>query len=499
MVNALPICESTITRQRKTTKGIERSILDVYIVCTIVLPLIKDMTINHMRNYGLSNFKAKNITGKVTFTDHHPVILELDLLIPTVKTVRKCQYNFKDKEGQTLFYHMTDNTSKLEIALSTVGTFQTQVKLWEKQLNSFIYQSFPKIRHRKRKFEEDEVGFLLEARKKLKRNTPTAQTEIDIDELEIRIAAKTEHQYNKIVNETLGGITGEDGKFNGNGLWKQTRHIFPTNKTPNVIALADKNGNIITNYNAIRNVSLNAITERLRKRPIQANLKSLEKAKTKLTQLRLRIATRRKTSPWKMQDMKKAIQSMKNNKCRDAFGLINELFKPGVAGEGFTVSLLSLLNKTKDLIEIPQMMKTVNIALIPKPGKRNLRDISNHRGIFLNLKYRSILMRMLLNDKYDTIDDYMSDSNVGGRKGRSIRDHLFIVNGILHEHSNSKTNPISIQMVDYKNCFDSLWQDDITNELFDAGVQDDKLALHCCTQSMKKLISEFKHLREFQM
>ena len=148
---------------------------------------------------------------------------------------------------------------------------------------------------------------------------------------------------------------------------------------------------------------------------------------------------------------------MKNNKCRDAFGLVNELFKPSVAGKGFIVSLLSLLNKTKDSLDIPHVIKTVNITLIPKTGKRNLKDISNHRRILLVPKYRSLLMRMLLNDKYVMIDAYMSDSNVGGRKDRSIRDHIFIVNGILPEHSKSKTNPVSIQITDYKNCFDSLW------------------------------------------
>ena len=180
----------------------------------------------------------------MTSTDHHPVILELDLTIPTDKSVRNSQYNFKDKEGQLLFYHMTNNTDKLEKALSTVGTFQRQVSMWERQLKSFIYQSFPKIRHRKRKFQEDKVGFLLEARKKLKRNPPTPKTEMDIDELESRIASKTEFQYNQIVKETLGEMTGADGKFNGNGLWKKTRHIFPKNKTPNVIALEDKKGGI---------------------------------------------------------------------------------------------------------------------------------------------------------------------------------------------------------------------------------------------------------------
>ena len=175
--------------------------------------------------------------------------------------------------------------------------------------------------------------------------------------------------------------------------------------------------------------------------------------------------------------MEKAIKSMKNNKCRDSAGLINELLKPGVAGRDFKLSLLSLLNRSKEYLEIPQMMKHVSIALIPKPGKKSLKNISNHRGIFLISKYRSLIMRMLLNDKYDTIDSYMSDSNVGGRKERGIRDHLFIVNGIIHEHCKSQTKPVSIQIMDYRTCFDSMWLDEVTNELFNAGVVDDKLAL----------------------
>ena len=67
--------------------------------------------------------------------------------------------------------------------------------------------------------------------------------------------------------------------------------------------------------------------------------------------------------------MEKAIQSKKTNKCRDPEGLISEILKPGVAGRDFKMSLLSLLNKTKELLEIPNMMKNVNIALIPKTGK----------------------------------------------------------------------------------------------------------------------------------
>ena len=74
-----------------------------------------------------------------------------------------------------------------------------------------------------------------------------------------------------------------------------------------------------------------------------------------------------------MSDMEKAIRSMKNNKCRDPAGLVNELLKPGIAGEDFKMSLLSLLNMCKEQLEIPNMMTHVNIALIPKSGKKNLK------------------------------------------------------------------------------------------------------------------------------
>ena len=90
------------------------------------------MKIYHDREYGLSIFRAKKVTGKVKTTDHHAVILTLDLLIPTVKQHRKSNFNVKDKEGQLMFHHMTSNSSKLGEAFSTRETFKTHVLKWEK-------------------------------------------------------------------------------------------------------------------------------------------------------------------------------------------------------------------------------------------------------------------------------------------------------------------------------------------------------------------------------
>ena len=238
---------------------------------------------------------------------------------------------------------------------------------------------------------------------------------------------KTELTYAERVREAIGDMTGEDGKVNNMGAWRQLNKIDPNRKKQAIVPLAlkDQYGNLITNHENIKNHCLDDIIKRLRKRKMHPELVKLEQRKMNLSKMRLLKAKKNKTPPWTIQQMEKAISFMKNRKCRDAQGLINELLKPGVAGKDFKIAILALLNKTKKSLMIPNMMKIVNIALIPKPGKRNLQHIENHRGIFLIHMFRSLLMRMLLNDKYDTIDDFMSDSNVGGRKGRSVRDHLF--------------------------------------------------------------------------
>ena len=45
-------------------------------------------------------------------------------------------------------------------------------------------------------------------------------------------------------------------------------------------------------------------------------------------------------------------------------------------------------------------------------------------------------MKMIYNEKYDIIDEQMSDSNVGARRGKNIINHIFIINGIIMDIQN---------------------------------------------------------------
>ena len=71
----------------------------------------------------------------------------------------------------------------------------------------------------------------------------------------------------------------------------------------------------------------------------------------------------------------------------------------------------------------------------------------------------------------------MSDSNVGARKCKNIRNHIFVLNGVINEAVNNKKLSVDLQILDYKQCFDSMWMDECINDLWEAGIVDDKLAL----------------------
>ena len=76
-------------------------------------------------------------------------------------------------------------------------------------------------------------------------------------------------------------------------------------------------------------------------------------------------------------------------------------------------------------------MKKCNVTNLYK--KKGLKQSFNsYRGIFRVTVLRNILDRLIYNDLYQTIDTNLSDCNVGNRKGRNIRDNLFVLNAVIN-------------------------------------------------------------------
>ena len=102
----------------------------------------------------------------------------------------------------------------------------------------------------------------------------------------------------------------------------------------------------------------------------------------------------------------------------------------------------NLLNRIKQEFTFPEFMEFSNIVSIYK-GKGERMDLENDRGIFVVTILRSILNSLIYKDKYNLIGSNMSGSQVGGRKGMNVRNHIWMLNGIISDVlSTKKKNPI---------------------------------------------------------
>ena len=71
----------------------------------------------------------------------------------------------------------------------------------------------------------------------------------------------------------------------------------------------------------------------------------------------------------------------------------------------------------------------------------------------------------------------LTDCNVGSRKKRNIRDNLLVMNAIMNLSKKGIDKPCDICVYDIYKCFDSLWLEECNNDLFEAGLTNDKLCL----------------------
>ena len=240
--------------------------------------------------------------------------------------------------------------------------------------------------------------------------------------------------------------------------------------------MLDPYGNLVTSSHLIEELASKTYKDRLQNRPMNKEFTDLKEAKEELCRLRLKIAGKKKTPPWTMEDLDKVLKYLKKNKSRDSMGYANELFHPNVAGQDLKRAVLKLMNRIKTDEIFPEVLDPCNISSLYK-NKGCQNDFNFYRGIFRVPILRTILDRLIYNDEYSNIDGELSDCNVGARKKQNIRDNIFVVNAITNSVINGNEDPIDVQVFDVEKCFDSLWLQECINDLYDAGLNNDKLPL----------------------
>ena len=132
------------------------------------------------------------------------------------------------------------------------------------------------------------------------------------------------------------------------------------------IAKFDEKGKLITSKYGILSLYEKEYKERLSKTRPHEGYDKLMTLKEYLFSLRLKISSRHNISDWKVSDIEKICQSVKNKKARDKDGLIYEPFKPLYCGADMSLSLTKMFNLIRQTLSIPSFFENVRITSIPK-------------------------------------------------------------------------------------------------------------------------------------
>ena len=479
VVNSTDVCSGVITRHRVTKTNVEKAVLDYIIVCEELFRHVNEMVIDESRSDVLTKYASKTGRGKVVKSDHNLLTCTFDITYTaSTKAPRLEVFNFKDEEGQKKFLEETSKECLNKCFTNPSQTVDESAHLFNKSLTKIAHKCFKKVRVTQKTDAVLEGKMKqLDELKQLSIKDPSNHTEqIDIIEQDIQQHCATENAMK--IREQVKGLSTLDGGFSNSGLWKIKNTVVKKHRDP-PMAKKDANGNLVTTPTSLKGLYNAEYIHRLRHREINQDLLTLKSLKDDLWERRFNILCQKKTPDWSTDQVQKIMSTLDTKKARDPLGYTNDIFKPGVCGTDLVNAITNLVNRTKNEMCTPQIMQVNNISTIYK-NKGSRFDLVNDRGIFNMATFRKIVDRLIYNDKYEAIDENMSDSNVGARKGKNIRNHLFIVYGIINSVGNGESPPVDIQLYDIKQCFDAMWLEESMNNLCDTIPVvdwDDKLAL----------------------
>ena len=467
-------CNGVITRSRMKSGVLEQSVIDFVIVNSVVAPYVECMEIDELKAKTLTRYRK----GVAIPSDHNLITCTLNIPLQRKRQSRDEFYRIRSEKHIEVFKERTTKTTRFTECFLKKGDVRIQGRRWLKVLMKMIHVCFEKVRIRTNK-KHDPIQQQLDERRKMKieiGNATTARKRHDLEDklhkIEKEISDKCETKNCSLIEDQIHDITNKDGSTNNAGVWRLRKKLFPK-PAEHMCGKKDRQGNLITNPTMLKQLYLDAYTERLEHRKMIPELLKLKTLREELFQQRLQLSKSNKSPMWTMDDLDKVLSRLKSKKAADPTGLANEIFMLKNIGDDLKSSILLLMNKIKEQIRDPEFMELANVTSFWK-GKGPRDDIDFERGIFILSVLKMIKDRLVYNDIRDVIS--MSDSQVA-RKDYSIRNHLFIIYSAINSAVHHESPPIDIHLYDLCKCFDGLWLEECCNNLFEAGVKDDKLAL----------------------
>ena len=410
------------------------------------------MTIDTNGYNSLTRYK-----DRVVKSDHMRVEMKANLVFHKENSQQRYTvFNLKNKQCQEKFFSYTSKTDMFTQCFKSSD--QGIVKIfdkWQSKFQKALYACFRKVRVTDSESKPSKIDDLINEKKKiLKQKYISDLEEEKIDTIDELISKEcSDIEYEKLT-KVLGELETESGDTHSNNVWKEFRKAYPKKQRLVPTGVKNINGKVITNPKEKKNITLQHFKHRMRKRPIHKDVSDIAKIQEETFLMRIKMSRHNKSPDFTMMELERVLKSLKTQKSKDFDGYINELFREGVVGLDLKDSLLMMFNDMKRELSIPDCLKTAHVTILHK--KKCRLDLNNWRGIFVCSVLRTILMKLIYERTHKKVDQSMTDSQIGARKKKSVRNHLFILNSIISDVMSSvKKEPIYLNVMDFKQMFDA--------------------------------------------
>jgi hypothetical protein len=365
VANGTKESKGTITRRRATVSGIEESVIDIVAFSNDLKEHFVSFQADEERKHVLTKTSRAKRGTKLKESDHNVLLTEFKCEVIHHKKTKIEPYNLRNKECQAKFKEYTSKDEILSGVFNNNDDPETVTKVLIKKINGCIAKNFKKRRVNDKKVVQNKE--LYDKMRNLKGKLDDRSKE-ELQKVQEEIV-KVNEDNAKIVQEELNGTKSEEGGLNPNKMWKLKKRLCPKAMAP-PSAMLDKEGNLLTSDEAIKERALEVYAERLAPNEMENNLKNLEKDRNELCEVRLKLAKLNKTEPWNMDDIKATLKQLENEKSRDAEDHANELLKETAAGSDLLKAILKLMNLIKKKQKYPTIMEKCNITSIHKKGSK---------------------------------------------------------------------------------------------------------------------------------
>ena len=171
------------------------------------------------------------------------------------------------------------------------------------------------------------------------------------------------------------------------------------------------------------------------------------------------------TEPITLVELEHAIHQLKQGKSCGPDNIPNEALIN--ADDNTKQIILETINNIQKNETIPRQWTEGMITRLYK-GKGKKGKCDNERGITLSSNIGKLFERIINNRVTPVI--ISTESQGGGKKGRTTADHLMIINTAIYENKRKKNNKINIVFLDVTKAYDKAWLNAILYSLHNSGI-----------------------------